>query len=159
MEIVDLSSIDIMIRLAVAVVLGFLIGAERIFAGKVAGMRTHALVSMGAALFVIISTIITTRYIGIMTFDPLRMAAHIITGMGFIGAGLIILRDKRVRGLTTAAGLWVSSGIGIASGFGLYVLAVFGTLLTLFIFTVMWFVENYVKKMSPHHNHSNRQDN
>jgi len=151
MEILALSSTEVITRLVVAMALGFLIGGERVFAGKVAGMRTHALVSMGAALFVIISTIMATNYAGLTVFDPLRMAAHIITGMGFIGAGLIILRDKRVRGLTTAAGLWVSSGIGIAAGFGLYTVAVSATFLALFIFTAMWFIENLIKKMSPHH--------
>lgn len=76
------------------------------------------------------------------------MAANVIVGIGFIGAGIIIFRDSRVRGLTTATGLWIAAGIGMASGFGLYAIAIFATFITFIIFTVMWFFEREIKKVS-----------
>jgi len=80
--------------------------------------------------------------------DVLRVVSGIVTGIGFIGAGIIIFKDDRktVTGLTTAAGLWVAGGIGVAVGFKLYVIAVFATVLTLIVFTVMWFIEDAFKK-------------
>ncbi len=107
---------DILTRLLIAMILGFVLGVERTMAHKTAGMRTYSLVSMGAALFVIISEIVSQRYVGVLGFDPLRMASQIVVGVGFLGAGLIIFRESRVEGLTTAAGLWISAGIGIAVG-------------------------------------------
>lgn len=139
--------IDILTRLLIAMILGLILGTERVFAGKTAGMRTYALVSMGSALFVITSVLMATVYLPLTSFDPLRVAAHVITGVGFLGAGLIIYKE-RVQGLTTAAGLWVAAGIGVASGFGLYALSVITTILTLFIFTVLWFLENKIKMIS-----------
>jgi len=148
MEFLSPENIEVFTRLFTAMVLGLILGTERVFAHKTAGMRTYALVSMGAALFVIISGIIAPQYLGLTSFDPLRMAAHIITGIGFIGAGLIIFRGDQLRGITTAAGLWVAAGIGIASGFGLYIVALFATVLTLFVFTILWFFESQIKKIS-----------
>lgn len=136
-------------QLIIASILGALLGTERALAGKNAGMRTFSLVSMGSALFVIISVIISESFLGITNFDPLRTSAAIITGIGFIGAGLIFFSDEKgLRGLTTAAGLWVSCGIGIAIGFELYLLAFFATIITLFNFAILWFVEEKIKKQS-----------
>src|SRR5574343_358282 len=95
-------------RLAVAMILGMIIGTERILARKTAGMRTYALVSMGSALFIIISLIITSRFADIANFDPMRMAAQIISAAGFICAGLVFVKNDGVVGLTSSAGLWVS---------------------------------------------------
>lgn len=139
------STITFFVQLILAMVLGLLLGAERSMAGKTAGMRTYALVSVGSCLFITISVIVTAQYAGLMNFDPLRVTAGIVTGIGFLGAGLIIVHDKQAKGLTTAAGLWMSAGIGVAVGFGLYAIAVFTTLLTLFVFTLMWFVEDRLK--------------
>ncbi len=126
--------------------LGLAIGAERIYAHKAAGMRTYAMVSMGAALFIIISQIITTVYSGNgASIDPLRMASQIIVGVGFLGSGLIIFKNDKLSGVTTASGLWVAAGIGMAAGFGLYGLAIMTTLVTLFIFIVIWVVEQRFK--------------
>lgn len=136
-----ISNIDLIARLLIAMVLGVLLGIERAVAGKTAGVRTYALVSIGAALFVIISLIVSGWYLGEVSFDPLRMASQIVVGIGFLGAGLIVFKESHLSGLTTAAGLWVAAGIGMASGFGLFLLALIATLITLFIFTVMWFVE------------------
>jgi putative Mg2+ transporter-C (MgtC) family protein len=124
-----------------------LLGVERAFAGKTAGMRTYALVAMGSALFVIISLIIGEAYIGHTSFDPLRMASQIVTGIGFIGAGLIIFRNRKVSGLTTAAGLWVAAGIGIAVGYGFFAIGLMAALLTLLVFTVVWYIERTIRML------------
>jgi len=145
---IQMETIEVFRNLLLAAVLGSLLGIERVYAHKMAGIRTYALVSLGSALFVGISITITSQYIGLTNFDPLRMAAHIVTGIGFLGAGLVIFRDSHISGLTTAAGLWVSAGIGVASGFGLHAIAIFATLITLFLFTVMWFFEREIKKVS-----------
>ncbi|MBI4691921.1 MAG: MgtC/SapB family protein [Candidatus Terrybacteria bacterium] len=144
------SNIDwnIFLRLFVAMILGVAIGIERTVAHKTAGMRTYGLVSMGAALFVIISSVMTQQYSDTASLDPLRMASQIIVGIGFLGAGLIIFRESTLSGLTTAAGLWVAGGIGTACGFGLYTIAIFATILTLFIFSILWIIENKIKKIT-----------
>lgn len=134
------------IQLGLASVLGLFIGAERTISGKVAGMRTFALVALGSCLFMVTSVLVNESYVGRVSFDPMRTAAGIISGIGFIGAGLIIMREKHyVQGLTTAAGMWVAAGVGIAVGVQLYAVAVFATILTLFIFTAVWFMEEYVR--------------
>ena len=135
----------IFMQLTLAMALGLLLGAERSIAGKSAGMRTYALVSLGACMFVIISTIVSAANFSLFTFDPLRVTAGIVTGVGFLGAGLIVLRESQLRGLTTAAGLWVAAGIGVATGFQLYNFAIFATFLTLIVFTIMWFAEEKIK--------------
>ena len=78
--------------------------------------------------------------------DPLRIASNIIVGVGFLGAGMIIFKDHQLTGLTTASGLWVAAGIGTAVGFGLYNLAIVATVLTLFVFTVLWYLESKIKR-------------
>jgi len=150
MEALISNNLDIFIKLSVAMLLGVVLGIERTVAHKTAGMRTYGLVSMGAALFVIISEIVSQRYLDFNSFDPLRMASQVIAGVGFLGAGLIIFQEagQRVSGLTTAAGLWVSAGIGIAAGFGFFSLAIFATILSLFVFTILWFIEKKIKEMS-----------
>lgn len=140
---------DIFIRMFVAILCGMVIGAERIFAHKTAGMRTYALVSMGSALLVVISQMAGEMFVRDGSFDPIRMASQVVVGVGFLGAGLIVLRDKEVTGLTTASGLWVCSAIGMASGFGFYGLALIATFLTLFIFVVLWYLEQKFKKIIP----------
>ncbi len=140
---------SLFISLLAAVFLGAVLGIERNLAGKMAGMRTYSLVSLGSALFVIISRSVIAES-GPLTagIDPLRMASQIIVGIGFIGAGLVVLRGSRLTGITTAAGVWVSAGVGMACGFGLYALALFTTGLTLFIFTILWIIErDYVRRM------------
>jgi len=138
---------DIILKLVIAIILGMFIGAERLLVHKEAGMKTHALVSIGAALFIIVSEIIGKKYIG-SGFNPAQMASNIIVGIGFLGAGAIILQGSRLVGMTTAGGLWVTAGIGMACGFGLYNLAIIATILVLFIFLVMNILENPIKKIS-----------
>ena len=113
-------------RLALAAALGMVIGIERTYRAKTAGIRTHFLVALGSALFMIVS-----RYGFDGTGDPGRVAAQIVSGIGFLGAGTIIMQKHVVHGLTTAAGMWVAAGIGMASAAGLYSVAVISTVLAL----------------------------
>jgi putative Mg2+ transporter-C (MgtC) family protein len=138
------------VPIVIALFFGSLLGLERAIADKGAGMRTYALVSMGSALFVVISEYVIVRYseMGFVSFDPLRVVSAVIAGIGFIGAGLFIWKENKVHNITTAAGLWVSSGIGIACGFELYMLAGTVVLLALFIFTVLWFIEKKITKLA-----------
>jgi len=132
-------------QILLALILGAFVGIERNFAGKTAGMRTYGLVSMGACLFVIISNTVLNSS-GLYSVDPLRLAAGVVTGIGFLGAGAIIFKESHISGLTTAAGLWVSSGIGLAVGYKLYNVAIFVVVLTLLVFTLFWFVEKGIVK-------------
>jgi len=136
---------EIFFQLAIALFLGSLLGFERLLAGKEAGMRTFGLVSVGSCLFIIIGEVVLQHYQSTFNFDPLRMASSIVTGIGFIGAGLIIFQHE-LKGLTTAAALWVASAIGVAVGFKLYVVAMFTTFLTLFVCVGLWFFERYLEK-------------
>lgn len=135
------------LKLLVAMLLGAIIGTERsVLAHQPAGTRTFGLVSMGACLFVIVGSFVDTNYIGVVNLDPTHMAAAIITGIGFLGGGLIIFHRDSLHGVTTAAGLWIAAALGIAVGFGLYAVAVFTTVLALIMFTGMWYVENRFKQ-------------
>ena len=142
----DQTTLVIISRLLAALFLGVLIGTERVWAHKTAGMRTYALVAMGSALFIIISEAMVVNYAGIGGFDPMRMASQIVVGIGFIGTGLIFSKDSKVMGLTTATGLWVSAGIGMACGFGLFKIAIISTILTLFVFMFLWLIEEKLKQ-------------
>jgi len=151
--------ITVFAQLVIAMFLGMLIGVERSIAGKTAGMRTYALVAMGSCLFVVVSTLVTKQYVGVVDFDPLRVASSVVTGIGFIGAGIIIFRESTLKGLTTAAGLWVAAGIGVAVAYSLYSIAIFATLLTLFVFTLLWYVEEGIEgKLITHKNTENREE-
>ncbi len=136
------NELSLVVPLLLAMVLGLLIGVERTIAGKEAGMRTFALVTLGSCLFVLVSEMVL-QIKGITTADPMRLAANIVMGIGFLGAGLIIFQQE-LKGLTTDAALWVAAGIGMAVGFRLYFLAIFATFLTLFIFVVMWHIEHFI---------------
>ena len=124
------SELEMLARLVLAVFLGALIGLDRETRNKPAGLRTFAIVSLGACIFTLV---------GVMAFagaaETSRVVSTIITGVGFLGAGTIIQRRSGVSGLTTAAGIWASAGIGMAVGMGLYTLAVGGTIL---IVAVLW---------------------
>jgi putative Mg2+ transporter-C (MgtC) family protein len=136
------SNSDVIYRLLLAVGLGVIIGLERFIVHKEAGMKTHALVALGAALFVIISELLAIKYASRAGgFDPSRIASQIIVGIGFLGAGSIILEGNRLRGLTTASGFWVTAGIGMAAGFGFFSLAIITTILVLLIFVALFFLE------------------
>lgn len=148
MEQFFIDNSEFILRLTIAILLGMFIGAERLLVHKEAGMKTHALVSMGAALFVLFSEEMTEKYIGIPGFNPAMISSNIIVGIGFLGAGMIMFRDSRTRGLTTASGLWVTAGIGMTAGFGIFSLAAIATVLVLFIFIVMNILEKPIRKIS-----------
>lgn len=134
------------LKLLVALILGGIIGTERsVLAKQPAGTRTFALVALGACLFVIMSNYVDSAYLGVVNFQPLQLAAGVVTGIGFIGAGLIIVRNDTVHGITTAAGLWISTALGMAVGYGLFQVAIFTALLTLIVLTGMWYIENRFK--------------
>jgi putative Mg2+ transporter-C (MgtC) family protein len=116
-----LSNEDIIMRLLLAFILGGLIGLERELHGRAAGLRTHILVCLGSALIMLTAVHMFFLYQGQTSIDPVRIAAGIITGIGFLGAGTIIRFRASVRGLTTAASIWAVAGIGIAIGSGFYV--------------------------------------
>jgi len=126
-------------QLILAMLLAGFLGLEREYLGKVAGTRTYGLVSLGSALLTILSlegfqyweNKVPSHY------DPSRIAAQIIVGIGFLGAGIILRHGFRVKGLTTAAGLWVSAGIGMAVGFRFYSLAIATTILAFFLLYVL----------------------
>lgn len=121
------------IKLGAATLLGALIGLERGAHGKEAGFRTYALVSLGSALMMLVSVNIFEMYKGLANIDPGRIAGQVVTGIGFLGAGAIIRSQERIRGLTTAAGIWVVCGIGLACGLGAYQAAILGTAFALMI--------------------------
>ena len=132
--------IEPLVSLIIALILGATLGLERNIAGKTAGMRTFGLVSMGSCLFILIARFVTPTA-STFDYDPLRVAAGIIMGIGFLCGGVIVFKDSTLTGLTTAAGLWVAAGIGMAVGYGLLPLAFFATVSTLFVFTIFWFIE------------------
>jgi len=136
------TQLDLALRLTVGLVLGAIIGFERELHRQPAGFRTHSLVSLGAALFTVVSAF---GFTGDMV-DPTRVAAQIVSGIGFIGAGTILQYRGHIRGLTTAASLWSVAAVGTAAGAGLYVVAVVGTLLILVILSLLDSVENFTKR-------------
>ena len=133
---------EFILRLLLAGIMGAVIGLDREYRAKEAGYRTHFLVSLGSALIMIVSQhgfgeILDTPNVNL---DPSRIASQVVTGIGFIGAGTIILHKQIVRGLTTAAGIWATSGIGLAIGAGMYTLGISATILTLIGLEVLSFL-------------------
>ena len=124
---------DFILRLFVAGILGAVVGLDREYRAKEAGYRTHFLVSLGSALIMVVSQYGFQDVIleNSVSLDPSRVAAQVVSGIGFIGAGTIIIQKQFVRGLTTAAGIWATAGIGLAGGAGMYGLGIAATLLTL----------------------------
>ncbi|WP_300670723.1 MgtC/SapB family protein [Desulfoluna sp.] len=144
-------SLPYIIRILTAAALGGLLGLERDIHGREAGLRTHLLVCAGSALFMTLST--TVSSFGVLkpeafqgVTDPGRIAAQIVTGIGFLGAGAIIKDGLSVRGLTTAACLWITCAIGMSAGAGLYILAVTTTCIALFSLSTLNIVEKTYKK-------------
>ncbi|NIT03800.1 hypothetical protein GTO10_02610 [Candidatus Saccharibacteria bacterium] len=127
----------------VALVLGAVIGAEREFHDKPAGLRTHTLIAIASALFTVLSM---SSAFGDGAADPTRIASQVLAGMGFVGAGVIISTRGEVRGVTTAASLWITAAIGMAAGLGEYALAVFTTVAALVVLWGFWLLE---KPISP----------
>ena len=138
---------EFILRLFAAAILGGAIGLERGYRAKEAGFRTHFLVALGSAIFMILSqfgfeqVLTQSRDAGLnVRLDPSRIAAQVVSGIGFIGAGTIIFQRHVVRGLTTAAGLWVTAAIGMTCGAGMYVLAAASTVLVLLCLEALNFI-------------------
>jgi putative Mg2+ transporter-C (MgtC) family protein len=135
------------VPLALAAILGAILGIDRSVAGKHAGMRTYALVSMGSALFVLVGLVASQQLEGLFPgTNPLTIASNVVVAIGFLGAGLTVFRGEHPVELTTAAGLWVSAGVGMAVGFGFYTAAFVTVILSLLIFSVLLPIENWVRR-------------
>lgn len=133
----EVTSASAIIKLCVSLLLGSAVGFERKLKGQSAGIRTFALICMGATLAMLISIYVPQVYLGLKNGDPGRIAAQVISGVGFLGAGAIIQMKGSVRGLTTAAGIWMVATIGMAVGLGMYSLSITATLLILVV--LHWF--------------------
>ncbi len=138
---------QLLLRLLVAVICGILVGLEREYRNKPAGIRTHMLISLGAALFMIISVevAIAARAEGYVNADPGRIAAQVVSGVGFLGAGAILRTRGLVLGLTSAATIWCMAAIGLAAGSGMLWTAIFASLGILVILQVFTAIENFFR--------------
>lgn len=125
---------ELMLRIVIACFLGMSIGYERKNRNKSAGIRTHAIVALGAALAMIVSKY---GFTDIDSYDASRVAAQVVSGVGFLGAGLIFVRNNSVNGLTTAAGIWTTAGVGLAMGAGLYVIGILVTIMVVMLQVAM----------------------
>ena len=139
----EVNMVNSMFRLILSMLLGMVVGAERKRKGQIAGIRTFALISMGACLAMLLSIYVPQVYLGLKNGDPGRIAAQVITGIGFIGGGAMIHMKGAVRGLTTAAGIWMTAIIGMAVGIGMYMCSIGATILILL--TLVTF-EQYEKR-------------
>ncbi|MBN1585635.1 MgtC/SapB family protein [Candidatus Uhrbacteria bacterium] len=148
---IEISTVDIIVRMTVATVLSGLIGIEREWHEKPAGIRTNVMVGLGACLIALASVQIPNLWPDIRPIDPGRIAAQIISGIGFIGAGAILRSDRgAIVGLTTAATLWVVAGLGMTIGFGFYVEAIVATALVFFTFIVLGQVVKRIRYTTRH---------
>lgn len=140
MELRELTAVSVVIRICVAVLIGGIIGLERGLKNRAAGLRTYMLVCTGACL-----VMLTNQYVCQVfhTGDPVRMGAQVVSGIGFLGAGTIIVtRRNQIKGLTTAAGLWAAAGVGLALGIGFYEAAITGALAVFFVMTILQKMDN-----------------
>ena len=142
----EFNAVTVVIRVVLAALAGALVGLEREFHGRAAGMRTHMMVALGAALAAMIG-LFTVKELGFSS-DPLRVGAQVISGVGFLGAGTILLRGggSRITGLTTAAGLWTAASIGLAVGIGFYVGAFMTVIAAMLTFTLITSLEHFLNR-------------
>ncbi len=133
---------EVVLRIAASMVIGAAIGAQREFKGNSAGLRTHTLVALGACIAMVTNEFLFRQYVEQSSMDIARMGSYVLTGIGFLGAGSIIKDGFRVRGLTTAAGLWVVASLGVAIGAGFYLAAGVGTFFAVATITILKIIEN-----------------
>lgn len=145
---IEVTTVGSIFKLCLSMLLGSLVGYERKRKGQAAGVRTFSLIAMGATLAMILSIYVPQEYLGLKNGDPGRIAAQVITGIGFLGAGAIIQMKGSIRGLTTAAGIWMVATIGMAVGVGMYILSIIATALILFILVELERMEQHVSKGS-----------
>jgi len=151
-SVLTLRPVDILIRLLCAMIVGTVIGMEREYTHRPAGMRTHILVSLGACAVMITGQLIFAQYRPFgSTPDPARLAAQVISGVGFLGAGTIMREGVNVKGLTTAASLWAVACLGIAAGGGYYEVAVIGMVLMFLTLTLLEVLQNLLMKGTKRH--------
>lgn len=145
------TELDWLLRILVAAFCGALIGYERAIQRKTAGVRTHIVVAIASALFMIVSKYGFTDLLNMhdLSLDPSRIAAQIVTGISFIGAGTILVRKEQISGLTTAAGVWATAAIGMAVGAGMYFIGILSTVL-LFIIQLFFHDDEIIDKLTPH---------
>lgn len=136
---------ELLLRIVVACALGLMIGHERKNRNKSAGIRTHAIVAMGSALVMIVSKY---GFTDIPDYDAARVAAQVVSGVGFLGAGVIFVRNNLVNGLTTAAGIWATAGVGLAMGSGLYVIGIAGAVILILLQEIMHRIAFFAKVAS-----------
>lgn len=141
---VEITTVSAIFRLLLSLLLGSAVGMERKRKGQIAGIRTFSLISLGATLAMILSIYVPQEYLGLKNGDPGRIAAQVITGIGFLGAGAIIQMKGSVRGLTTAAGIWMTATVGMAIGVGLYVISLVATVMVIFIMFVLEEIEKKI---------------
>lgn len=141
---IEVNTTSSVFKLLLSLCLGSVVGFERKRKGQSAGLRTFALISMGATLAMILSIYVPQEYLGLKNGDPGRIAAQVISGIGFLGAGAIIQMKGSVRGLTTAAGIWMVATLGMAVGLGMYLVSIVTTLLVLFILVQLERIEQRV---------------
>ena len=156
------TDVELAMRLSAALVLGGVIGLERELTGQVAGLRTHMMVALGSCLFAVVSAYGFDDFVGPradtnVQIDVTRVASNIVTGVGFLGGGAILKSGSSVRGLTTAASLWVTAAVGLAVAFGSLVLAAVTTFLLVFALTVLrtprtWLRERFAEPESAANN-------
>lgn len=139
-----MSVISIMIKILLSALLGGMIGFEREIHKHEAGLRTHILVSLGSSLIMLTSLYVFDIYKDKGVVDPSRIASGVVTGIGFIGAGAIIRYGMAVRGLTTAASLWITSAVGLAIGCGFYLAGIFSTIV---VIIVLFFLRELERKL------------
>jgi putative Mg2+ transporter-C (MgtC) family protein len=144
----DLSHVELLQRLGLSILVGLLLGLEREWRQKPAGLRTHALVAEGAALFMMGSLLLgqQVRASGSVAFDPSRIGSTIVQGVGFIAGGVILARHGRISGLTTAVDIWVTAAIGMLIGAGFYFLAISATIVTVIVLGPLRIVESRVSR-------------
>ncbi len=141
---IEVNTVSSVFKLGLSLVLGSIVGFERKRKGQSAGLRTFALIAMGATLAMILSIYVPQEYLGLKNGDPGRIAAQVISGIGFLGAGAIIQMKGSVKGLTTAAGIWMVATLGMAVGLGMYLVSIIATALILFILVQLEKIEHRV---------------
>ncbi|MCM1293329.1 MAG: MgtC/SapB family protein [Bacteroides sp.] len=142
---IEVTTTSTVFKLVLSLLLGCCVGMERKRKGQIAGLRTFALISMGATLAMVLSIYVPQEYLGLKNGDPGRIAAQVITGIGFLGAGAIIQSKGLVRGLTTAAGIWMVATIGLAVGVGMYWVSIIATALIIFILMILEQIEHRIR--------------
>jgi putative Mg2+ transporter-C (MgtC) family protein len=133
--------VELLVRLFLAAGLGAAIGVERELRQKAAGLRTNMLIALGSAVFTIVSI-----ELAVVGGTPDRIAAQIVTGIGFLGAGSILRSGRSVHGMTTAATIWVNAAVGMAAGAGLYTISIVSTIITLVVLALLPYVERHLDR-------------